>query len=769
MCAGFILGVVFGSWGGLVLIALLICGVAGAYRNTSLRRDASAFIVLVPILISGFLFGYWRLQDAQPGANSVVHAVGKDREVTGTVLRVQEGNMAKRYTLSGIAVDGAAYEDRVLVSAHVFSRAKPGEIIRVYCEVKKPAPFEDFAYDRFLAAKDILATCKTRDEPEVLGRDGHLGATILGFVGGIHDGAVKAIDRILPEPHAQLLAGLLIGDDAFSDAWSERFLTTGTSHIVAASGSNVAIVVSLALSGLFALGVHRRKATWIAIAGIFLFVLLAGFEAAVTRAGIMASLIVLARMIGRKTTMRNVILLTVTGMLLLEPRILRDDVGFQLSVLSTIGLLLWAKPFGEFFKFIPEKIGLREAFVTTCAATFATLPVTLLSMGQLSLVGPLVNLLVLPMLSYAMLTGAIAAVIGAVHAGIGSILAFPAWLLLDAMLFVIREVSRVPYAKIEVDFLVRVGIFLVIAAVIVGIWHAVFRAKRNEDRVEPEISSRSIAIGATALVILLMLWHSTLARTWTADEVAVWVFNIGQGDAILIDTPERDVVIDGGPTPAVIEKVGVVLPWFDTTLDVIVNTHPHADHLIGLVPLMQRYEIGQVLDSGQGYTSPEYFIWDEVAKSRTATVRGDVIELTEGVKLETLWPRESYMGERVSDPNDGSVVMLLETPNGSMLLTGDAGVAEEAEILDEIGDQKVAVLKVGHHGSRTSTSAALLERIGPDYAVISAGEGNDYGHPHEEALDLLAQFGVITYRTDLQGDVRVLFSPRGVEIEGFDL
>lgn len=743
------------------------------------RKDLFLFCILFCIALA---LGSWRYQDIQPTIQSIATvADGEVHNLEGTIVRTEEAEKGIRLTLDDITVDGEVREDRVLVRTSLFTKNVVGERVSISCPIERPEPFDDFAYDRYLAAKDIVATCSSRSLPFFIGTDERVWIRFLAAIDTLHRGAIGVIDVVFPDPHAQLLAGLLLGDDAFSDTWQERFLRTGTSHIVAASGSNVALVVSLILGLLFAAGIHRRYATMFALVGIFVFVVLAGGESAVLRAGVMASLLVFARAIGRASSVRNVILFTVCVMLFCEPRILRDDVGFQLSVLSTIGLIFWAKPFAKKMTFVPETFGLREGFATTLAATLATLPVTLFGMGQISFVGPLANLLVLPLLPFAMASGAVATVVGMVWPLLGRMVAFPAWWMLDTVLMVLRELADLSFVYAKVSW---VGVLWVVG-VGGGVWGVVRWIGWMGNGWLPRIGKRMGRIvtngtdvkgaGTSFLVpfifislFLLSFSHHIVRDGWFSSNVRVWVFDVGQGDAIFIDTPEKDVMIDGGPSPIVREKVGMILPWFDRNIEDVFVTHPHADHIVGLIPILEHYSADIVGEGDQGCSSLECFAFGDVVAIPTVVQSGDVFELAPGVTLRAVWPEGSYNGRKISDPNDGSLIFLLETPNGSMLLTGDAGIEEEYEFLASLPDH-VDVLKVGHHGSRTSTSDELLETLSPSYAIISLGEENSFEHPHEEVIERLEKYGVEIYRTDLAGDIRVEFRKEGVRVDGLHL
>jgi beta-lactamase superfamily II metal-dependent hydrolase len=251
-----------------------------------------------------------------------------------------------------------------------------------------------------------------------------------------------------------------------------------------------------------------------------------------------------------------------------------------------------------------------------------------------------------------------------------------------------------------------------------------------------------------AIATLLVIYSDFLPQ----KGVTIWVFDVGQGDAIFIDAPHKQMLIDGGGDERVLERLAAVIPWWDRSIDIVVNTHPHADHLAGLVPVLERYKVAQVLDADEGYTTPEFAEYLKLAGPHRGILAGDVtIDLGDGVRLKTLWPELAYNDAVLEDPNDGSIVFLLEHGQTSMLLTGDAGISEEAEW--EVGD--IDILKVGHHGSDTSTSQELVDRTLPEVAIISLGEDNDYGHPSSFVVDRLMGAGAAVYRTDEHGSIRI--------------
>ncbi len=252
-------------------------------------------------------------------------------------------------------------------------------------------------------------------------------------------------------------------------------------------------------------------------------------------------------------------------------------------------------------------------------------------------------------------------------------------------------------------------------------------------------------------------------------------FDVGQGDAILIKTPQHHhILIDGGPGDILLEKLGRELPFFHNALDLVILTHPHNDHLSGLVEVMQRYRVDEILCTGVREDSKISQRWEKITKERGyRQARAGQRIYANDFYLDILYPTEDLRDKRVSDANTASVISRFSFKEYSFLFMGDAYKAQEKEIMDLeekcVQDEGCFVfvldsnvLKVGHHGSRTSTSEEFLQAVDPEFAVIMSGKKNPYGHPHQEVLDVLIDHGVNIRRTDQDGDIRFVIPERGV-------
>ncbi len=245
--------------------------------------------------------------------------------------------------------------------------------------------------------------------------------------------------------------------------------------------------------------------------------------------------------------------------------------------------------------------------------------------------------------------------------------------------------------------------------------------------------------------------------TQTHKKLTVAMLDIGQGDAIFIESPSGvQILVDAGPPKKILSQLSRVMSPFDKTLDAIVITNPDQDHIGGFIDVLKNYKVGQVFEPGTVNDSKTYQnLEEEIQKQNISDVlarKGMVLDLGGGAYIDILFPdRDVSAWER----NDGSVVMRLVYGEHSVMLTGDATMKTEKIILGENDAPllKSEILKVGHHGSHTSTSASFVSVVNPKYAVISDGKDNKYGHPHKETLATLAKYGAEILRTDLEGTV----------------
>lgn len=271
-----------------------------------------------------------------------------------------------------------------------------------------------------------------------------------------------------------------------------------------------------------------------------------------------------------------------------------------------------------------------------------------------------------------------------------------------------------------------------------------------------------------ALVSLGMVAVLTVQHVSRVPREELWVdfLDIGQGDAVLLSTPTGEhILIDGGPEQTVLEELGEVMPFLDRRIDLMVLTHPHEDHLMGLIQVLRRYEVGAVLISGVNYGGPlvEAFLAEmERQQVPLFLVNPDHDWVFGEVTIDVLYPLTPLLGTTLDNVNNASVVVAIEYHGHRILLSGDAEVEEEEAMLEEGLDLDADVFKAGHHGSRTSSTEPFLDVVTPEIVVIQSGEGNSYGHPHPETLEHLDDRDIEVHRNDLEGRIRVVCTPEPV-------
>jgi competence protein ComEC len=266
---------------------------------------------------------------------------------------------------------------------------------------------------------------------------------------------------------------------------------------------------------------------------------------------------------------------------------------------------------------------------------------------------------------------------------------------------------------------------------------------------------------AILLVANVLVWINVSARASTG-ELKVHFLDVGQGDAILIESPNRGrVLIDGGRNRRVLSELGKVLSFADRRIDVLIATHPDADHIGGFPEVITRYDVGLFMESALLVENSlnnllrERLDYKKIDKLQA--MRGQVINFGDGARLTILFPDRDVSNW---NPNDASIVARLDYGEISFLFTGDAGIKTE-NILISLdrnlpADRRVLdtdVLQAGHHGSRTSTSLTFAQTVMPEYAVISAGKNNSYGHPHQEVINNLEQVGAVIKSTAQSGTI----------------
>jgi competence protein ComEC len=665
-------------------------------------------------------------------------------------------------------------EGAVRLSTSPFQSIAYGTRLRVTGRLETPPGDPEFSYREYLARQGIHSQMN-RPSIEILteGQGGAFHSAIFA----LKERAKGTIKRLLPDPQAALLTGILLGDDnSLPPELEEQFRTTGMTHIIAISGFNIAILSGVLLAASRPILGHRRSA-WFVLGGIAIYAILVGADAAVVRAAIMGGLFVIAaRLLGRPTYAPAALFVAAIAMTMVDPFILWN-VGFQLSFAATLGLMLYVGPWSRWTetrlrRFAdPETANrltrtLSEIVLATVAAMLLTLPIIAYHFGQLSLVSPLANLFILPAQPGVMIWGGLATLIGMVVPALGQLFAWVSWLFLTWTIELVRFFAGLPLASVPIS-ISPLAIVALFAAILGLTWFARQTPdRRNEllERLSYNLPRRAILAALSIVAILAVVW----ALSQPDGELHVSFLDVGQGDATFIQTPSgRQILIDGGAFPSVLnDHLGREIPFWDREIDIVVATHPDADHVLGLPGVFDRYRVGRLITNGQEAEEESYQALLAAASENEVpihpAVAGEIISIGDGVQLEILHSSDQPPSTSDRSDNDSSVATRLLYGDFSMLLTGDAAEAAEREMLSSGRPLASLVYKAGHHGARDSSSAAFLEAVRPQYVVISAGESNRFGHPHEEVLRRAADVGAAVLRTDELGTIEVFTDGRAM-------
>ncbi|MDQ7844371.1 MAG: DNA internalization-related competence protein ComEC/Rec2 [Armatimonadota bacterium] len=755
-------GIAVAPAAGLTIEAwVILAAVAAAAAAVLLVRRRPAAVPLLAVV--GCLGAVLYLRDARPlPSDPFVELEGRGVVLTGVVaqpLQRRRGRthvvLASREIRTEAGVRRIA--GRVLVSVRGTSDLRYGDVVRARGRLLRPPPPGnpgEPSYRSLLIARGIRSMLVQRrgDPVEVVARG--RSSPLLAGIYGLRERVAAAFSVGLPGLRGALLTSLLLGDDgALPEEVTEAFRRAGLLHILVVSGAQVGLVMAVLVWIARLLRAPPLLASVASALGVVVFALMAGWAPSVARAALMGVTAAAALAGARVYDVFAALAFAALALLATSPLLLFDP-GFQLSFVATWALVYVAPAVGLTARGLPRAAA--RLIEMTVAAQVAVLPVLAYHFQQLPLAGFVANLAVVPIVAVLVPAGFAAAAVGAAVPSLAAIGAQPLAPLLDAVLFLARTFAGWPGAAVPVfppTLAAIAGFYLGLVGVVE--WRRGRLAVR-----------RPMALAVLLGVVALSLWARALP---TGDRLQVAVLDVGQGDAILLRGPSgRTVLIDGGgeveghPTgydvgarrvvPA-LRRLGV------RAIDVVVLSHPHEDHVGGLVAVLQNFRVGLVLDSGLPHPAPSYARLLELVRSRRIPYRlarrGLRLDLGDGVLLAVLLPQDPLIVGSGADPNLNSVVLRLTYRRVAALFTGDMEALNELELLDRGDELRSAILKVAHHGSDTSTTEAFVDAVRPALALISVGVVNPFGHPHRRTLETLEEWGAQIFRTDRDGAILI--------------
>ncbi|MFC1931828.1 DNA internalization-related competence protein ComEC/Rec2 [Chloroflexota bacterium] len=743
-------------------------------------------------------FGFFALFTASVYSHSSLHTINESSlrfyndngvtEIRGMVARdpdVRDKSTHLYIESKEIKLDGGW--QKIKGTALVFMPRYPtyeyGDVLHITGKLETPAQFNDFDYKDYLASQGIYTTVLyPKIEIEAVGE----GFQPRQWIYSVREQVAQTFSRVLPEPQASLAQGIILGIRGnIPQTTKTDFIHTGTAHLLAISGLHLSIIVGILLSiGIWIFGRRHYFHIWLALGAIWLYALLTGLPPSVLRGAIMASLFLIAELLGRQGSAITALTFAAAVMVGISPYIL-GNAAFQLSFLAMAGLVFLFPAF--------RSLGRRAVRATlgedgapasiagiTCDSLSATLsavifvwPVVAYYFGIISFVGPLATFLTLPALPGIIIAGALTGGLGFIALPIAQTTGWLTWLFLSYMLLVVNGLAKSSLSFIEtgsVDPTLILAYYLILATVI-------FFSRKKSFNLMPRVATQMksgttksfnfISKLSKKWVVLPLLLAAILvsftAATMPDDNLHVSFLNVGQGDAIFIQEGSQQILVDGGPSPQTINmELGKKMAFWDRTIDLVVLTHPNYDHLAGLVEVLHRFKVKQVLYPDSDEESPLYDEWLKLIKEKrikyTIARAGQQIDLGEGTLIKVLNPQIPNITGTESDIDNNGAVLRLSKNNVSFLLAADIRRKAEFHLITDRVGLKSTVLKIAHHGSDTSTTPEFLSVVNPQVAIICVGADNQFGHPKDEVLARLqAKLDPENiYRTDRHGTVEFI-------------
>lgn len=590
------------------------------------------------------------------------------------------------------------------------------------------------------------------------------GSLFLAWAYSLRERMIRGVNRLLPPDQASLLVAVTLGErTGIPQRITDAFLGSGTYHIVAISGLNVSLLAGALFVLLKAVRVPLRLSALLSMGLITFYAALAGGGASVVRAAVMADVYLLGLVLDREADSLNTLALSALGLLAWQPLFL-FDVGFQLTFVATWAILVAVEHVPLDLTPAPWRWA-AGSLAFSVAAFLAIGPILASTFHRVNPIGILANLLIVPLSGLLTGAGMLFALLALVIPRSLGLFAALIGFLIDLMVDIAAWFATWPFASVRL-FSPSVAMT---SCYYLALGACVAAAKRRWAR----------WIAASAALALVSLIAARLVSLAHDGRVRMTVLDVGQGESIVLELPgRRTILIDGGGLFDDRFDLGeqVVVPFLLSRwigrLDLMVLSHPHPDHLNGLVAVLRHIPVGQVWDGGQRTSNTTYLLIEEILREKRIPHKiyragHSTVEFS-AVKIDVLHPpdlllRDSPRGD-FSDANNNSLVLAVRYGAVRILLPGDIEDEAERLLVERAADLSAQVLKVPHHGGRTSSSAPFLARVRPTVAVVSAGHRNRFRHPHPDTQERYRENGSDLFRTDRDGAVTVSTDGKAIEV-----
>lgn len=767
------------------------------------------FLIIISSIISNtiLIFQENRYQNLYPEDNMTIEGIIvtnlEEREYKNRyILKVLTGNHSDRYRSTKIYIEVKKdiefqYGDKVVLQG----------VFRKGSEQRNTGGFH---YQLYLKSINIYGTLKVQDAQKISSDNVNI---IEKGIHAIQSQMAENIENVLEKEEAQIVKGLLLGDTtALNEEVKEKFQIANISHVLAVSGMHI-MYIMMGIEFVFEKWLGKRNSKCILILGIGLYISITGFTSSVVRAGIMGIMHVIAFLLYRKNDIWTSIAISL-GMILIQNPYAITGIGLQLSYLGTIGIIVFQKNIKQYldnvrciknnmyikksqrnFKFVEK---LKDMVSITLSAQLMILPVTLYHFNIIGIYFIITNILVSIMIGPIMFLSIMFILSSCIHVQISQFISIFLSLGIKALIQ-ISELSNLPFSKIYVVtpcvlviILYYITIFVTnqiymiytdkhlnstrkrIKNLIALMKYKLYEKKKDIWKVfQKMIKEKNIKLLILKTSMFIFFMTFLIGIYQAQQKLEIHFLDVGQGDSCFIITPNhKTILIDGGGTTSTTFDVGkdTLIPYLldkgYTKIDYIWISHFDQDHVGGILSVIEELKVEQIFISKQGEDSENYKRFLKLVKEHKLDVHevkaGDKIIIGD-IRFHVLWPVEKQIEENML--NNNAMVMKLQYKSFSMLFTGDIEEIAEEKILDTYKNDsnilKSTVLKVAHHGSKSSSTEQFLQAVNSKVAVIGVGENNMFGHPNDVVLERLKSFGMQIFRTDEKGEINISINRKG--------
>ena len=758
-CAGYFSGVLSWMYGSIAVITILIIWQIFMHRP-----------LVWSIGILFFVIGMLRfIHNDAVSPTDISHYAGQTMMVYGTireipkVTQVEEGKNRVRYLV--VIHDGQIGKNKKIPITGVVpvtvgqSSTKPiarlGDEIRVTGEVILLTGYNNPAqYDSVAAARmeGIRARMSIQNQDiNIINTTGNI--SWKQTLGIWREKIINNMQQVMPESHAAILAGMLFGGyGGIPREIIADFATTGIVHILSVSGSHIALVVGIitvlgsSVARRFTL--NNKVVPLFAATTVTFYAVFCGLTPPVLRSLVMGLIALFAVCFGREKDAGNALLLSALGMMIYEPSLIYD-LSFQLSFASTAGLVFLNAKTVAMMTVLPN--WLAKLIAVTIAAQLGVLPFIAWYFNSFSLSSLVANVIIVPLIEGLVILGLFAACSGLLLGVVGNILMIICSLLISIVVQCTTWLAMVPGAKIYMPSIGLIGgmIYYLFLAWVYG-----YKPKNMLSLLE--LTKRWPRTSAAVMLstVICISVYSAYPRS-----MYVHFIDVGQGDCTLIITPHgRAILVDTGGVVGIATDfdIGerVVVPYLKhygvLSIDYLFLTHGHQDHAGGAAAIARALPVKNSMLSREAYSQAVRNLVQVAQKSLFIPVYESQRIDIDGVTIQVI---HAASGFNVAQSNEVSSVVQVSYGKYSFLLTGDLEGKGEEEIIASGKDISSTVLKIGHHGSKTSSTVGFLQAVAPEYAVISVGKNNHFGHPHDDTIKRLLIQDSKIYRTDQDGAI----------------